>query len=377
MNAEDHSPFLGTYARFPLELVRGEGCRVQDVTGRWYLDACAGIAVMSLGYRHPAVMNAIRGQAERLLHASNLFHVDAQRRFAELLAESTSGGAVFLCNSGAEANEAAVKLVRKHHWLGGDPREEILVMENAFHGRTLMALAMTPRPAYQAPFGPLPGGVRVVSPDEAAAAVSARTAAVFIEPVQGEGGCRSLLHVLPALRAACDAHGALLVYDEIQCGLGRSGEWQHSPAPDLSTLAKALGGGLPLGALVASPALADTFTPGDHGSTFGGNPLACAAGHATLETILSEELPARCAALGATLRAGLEATGAKVTGEGLMLAAHLGRPSAPVIAAMRERGVIVCGAGPEAVRFLPPYVISEGELEELIRVFAGALEESA
>ncbi|MCB9762133.1 MAG: aminotransferase class III-fold pyridoxal phosphate-dependent enzyme [Alphaproteobacteria bacterium] len=376
MTAED-APFLNTYARFPVELVAGQGCRVRDAQGRWYLDACAGIAVMALGHRHPTVAAAVQRQLDQLWHTSNLFHVPVQSAFAERLAGSMGGGAVFLCNSGAEANEAAVKLARKHHWLRDDPREEVLVLEGAFHGRTLMTLAMTPRPAYQAPFGPLPGGVRVAAPEDAATAVSARTAAVFVEPVQGEGGCRSLLHLLPGLREACDAHGALLVYDEIQCGLGRTGRWCHAPAPDLTTFAKALGGGLPLGALLTNPALSGTFTPGDHGSTFGGNPLACAAGLATLDVILAEDLPARCGRLGARLRAGLEATGASVTGEGLMLAAHLGRPAGPVLTAMRERGVLTCGAGPESVRFLPPFVLSEAEADELLAVFAEAVSVTA
>lgn len=365
------SPFLNTYARYPLELVRGEGQRALGADGRWYLDGIVGIAVLALGHGHPAVKAAIHDQVDRLLHTSNLFHVGVQAQFAALLSEIYGGGSVFLTNSGTEANEAAVKLVRKHHWRRGDPRPEILVLENAFHGRTMMSLAMTPRKAYQEGYDPLPEGVVVRPAAEAAAAVSARTAAVFVEPIQGEGGCRPV-EVLAELRAACDRHGALLVFDEIQCGLGRTGSFTWEVEPDLRTLAKALGGGLPLGAAVASPGLADTFQPGDHGSTFGGNPVACAAGLATLRTVLEQDLAGRCQAMGARLRAGLERSGLPVTGKGLMLGAQLGRPAGPVVTAMRERGVLVCSAGAQAVRFLPPYTMDEAGIDELAEAFVSA-----
>lgn len=364
-------PFLHTYARYPIELVRGEGLRVQDAEGRWYLDGIGGIAVMALGHGHPAVRTAIHAQVDRLIHTSNLYHLGPQRELALALSGLFGDGAVFFSNSGGEANEAAVKLVRKHHWRRGDPRAEIIVLDGAFHGRTLMTLAMTPKPAYRQGYDPFPAGIHVVAEADAAQAVNDRTAAVFVEPVQGEGGCRPI-GVLPALRAACDAHGALLVYDEIQCGLGRTGSLHHAPQPDARTLAKALGGGLPLGALVVGPHLADTFQPGDHGSTFGGNPVACAAGLATLQVILDEDLPARCAVLGERLKAGLEATGMEITGRGLIMAAHLDGLSAPVIAGMRERGVLACPAGPQAVRFLPPFVSDEAAIDELVAAFAGA-----
>ena len=364
--------FLKTYARYPVELVSGRGCRVRGADGRWYLDGIAGIAVMALGHGHPAVRAAIHDQVDRLLHASNLFHVPAQRRFAERLS-GLYGGALFLCNSGGEANEAAIKLARKYHWRRGDPREEILTLEGAFHGRTLLTLSMTPKPRYQEGYAPLMPGVRALSAEELPGAISERTAAVVVEPVQGEGGCIEV-EILPALRAACDASGALLIYDEIQCGLGRTGALHHDPRPDALTLAKALGGGLPLGALVAlRPELSGVFAPGDHGSTFGGNPVACAAGSATLEVILGEDLPARCARRGERLRAALSAGGVRVTGRGLMLAAHLGEPVGPVIDRMRELGVLACPAGAEAVRFLPPFVIDDAEIDELAEGFLRAL----
>ncbi|MEL6341912.1 MAG: aminotransferase class III-fold pyridoxal phosphate-dependent enzyme [Myxococcota bacterium] len=369
------TPFLHTYARYPLELVQGEGRRVQDVEGRWYLDAICGIAVNALGHRHPRVQAAIHAQVDRLLHVSNLYHVDVQRRFAQTLTRMYGGGAVFLCNSGTEANESSVKLVRKYHWRRGDPRAEIIVLKDAFHGRTFMALSMTPRARYQEGFGPLAEGIRVAAHEDAAGMVSEKTAAVFVEPIQGEGGCRPVT-VLPELREACDAHGALLVYDEIQCGLGRSGELLHEPRPDITSLAKALGGGLPLGATLASPKVAEAFQPGDHGSTFGGNPVACAAGLATLEIILEENLATRCATLGARLRMGLEAAGADVSGQGLMLGARTGMAPTPIIHRMRDRGVLVCPAGGDAVRFLPAFNSTEEEIDDMIAAFAGAWEDA-
>jgi acetylornithine/N-succinyldiaminopimelate aminotransferase len=365
--------FLDTYARFPVELVRGEGLRVQDAEGRWYLDALGGIAVLALGHQHPRVTAAIHQQVDRLLHTSNLFHVGVQRELAAQLSHLYDGGSVFFSNSGVEANEGAVKLCRKWHFRRGDPRAEVLTLHGAFHGRTLLGLAMTPKPAYREGMGPFPAEVRNVSLEEAAAAVGPQTAALVIEPVQGESGCRSLLPHLPALRAACDQHGALLVYDEVQCGLGRTGEIAHSPAPDVRTLAKALGGGLPLGAVVASPRVADGFQPGDHGSTFGGNPVACAAARATLDTILEEALPERCRLMGERLADGLRAAGARVTGEGLICAAWSERPAAELVAGMRARGVLVCTAGDRAVRFLPPFLFGETEVDEAVAAYAGAL----
>ncbi len=365
------SPFLNTYNRVPLRLVRGQGTRVQDDTGRWYLDAICGIAVMSLGHQHPRVQAAVHAQVDALMHVSNLYSVPVQQRFAQALMD-LYGGPVFLCNSGAEANEGALKLVRKHHFLKGESRPQILVAQQAFHGRTLGALALTAREKFSRGFGPLPGGVLAL-PDEALAeAVGEQTAAVFVEPIRGEGGCIPFPY-LKELRAACDAHGTLLVYDEIQCGLGRSGTLLQQPAPDVRTLAKALGGGLPLGAVVAGPHLSQVFEPGDHGSTFGGNPVACAAGLASLEEILEKDLTARCAVLGVQLRSALEALGLCVSGAGLMQAAHLEQDAGPIVARMRERGVLVCGAGPRAVRFLPAFTSTEEEIEEMVSALAASL----
>ena len=370
-------PFLHTYARYPLTLVRGEGVRVQDDQGRWYLDACTGIAVMALGHAHPEVKAAVLAQLDGLWHGSNLVHMPSQQACAQRLSSAFDDAAVFFTNSGAEANEAAVKLVRKHHHRRGDPRTEILTATHAFHGRTLLGLAMTPKDKYRVGFGPLPPDIRSVAADTLAEAISEKTAAVVIEPVQGEGGCRPVQQ-LAEIRAACDAHGALLITDEIQCGLGRKGYFRTPVRVDVVTLAKALGGGLPLGAAVAvNPELHDAFQPGDHGSTFGGNPIACAAADTTLRIILEQDLSANCAAMGRRLRTGLEGMGLHVTGQGLMLAAHLGRPAAPMLAALRDHGVVACPSGAEAVRFLPPFIIDEGHVEELLAATAAALSDCA
>jgi acetylornithine/N-succinyldiaminopimelate aminotransferase len=365
------SPFLNTYARYPLTLTQGEGRRVQDAQGRWYLDAICGIAVTALGHNHPEVSAAVHAQVDRLMHVSNLYHVPVQQALATALSE-LYGGDLFMSNSGSEANETAAKLARKFHWLRDDPRAEILTIENGFHGRTYMSLSMTPREKYKKGFGPMVPGVRSLPLDEIVGAISTATAAVFVEPIQGEGGCR-VIDILPALREACDATGTLLVYDEIQCGLGRSGTLLHEPRPDITCLAKALGGGLPLGATLAQPAVAAAFSPGDHGSTFGGNPVACAAGLATLSIILRDNLPARCRELGARLREKLEAAGAEVSGAGLMLAARAGQPAGPLIDAMRERGVLACPAGPDAVRFLPAFTSTEDEIDEMATAYVAAL----
>lgn len=345
--------FLNTYNRFPLNIVRGQGSRVMADDGSWYLDAFTGIGVMALGHAHPRVLAAVHGQVDALMHISNLCHVPVQTGLMAQLGRMY-GGKVFLCNSGTEAVETAVKLARKHTL-----RSEILCATGGFHGRTYMALACTGR--YQDGFGAMPEGVRHVPAEQLASQVNEQTAAVLVEPVQGEGGCVPL--DLTGLREACDAVGALLIYDEVQCGLGRTGTLHHGPRPHVRTLAKALGGGLPLGAVVSE---VDPFVPGDHGSTFGGNPVSCAAACATLEVIEQDGLVQRCQVLGDRLRDGLEALGLTVTGRGLMLAAQLGEPAGPVVERLRERGVLTCAAGKQAVRFLPAFTSTEAEIDEVI-----------
>ena len=300
---------IPTYARQPVEFVRGEGCRLWDAEGNEYLDFLAGISVVQIGHCHPALVEAIREQAGRLMHVSNLFYTEPAMRLAKRLAESSLGGKVFFANSGAEANECAIKLARRHRQGG-----ELVVMEGGFHGRTMGALSATPQEAKQTPFAPLVPGFRVVPRNDPAAlaeAVAERTAAVILEPIQGESGIHPIAdEVLVAARGACDRHGALLIFDEVQCGMGRTGTlWAYQQTdvrPDAMTLAKGLGGGLPIGACITAPEHAALFQLGDHGSTFAGGPVPCAAAQAVLDVVDDEDFLADVHAKGEALRAGLE-----------------------------------------------------------------------
>jgi acetylornithine/N-succinyldiaminopimelate aminotransferase len=369
----DH--LVPAYARMGVEFVRGQGARLWDDEGNEYLDFQTGLAVNSLGHCHPRVVQAIREQAERLIHVGNLFYSEPALRLAERLAESALGGKVHFANSGTEANEAALKVARK-----AKPRGTIVSVHRGFHGRTYGSLSATPQESKQAPFAPLvPGFVAVEPTAEAiAAAVDAGTAAVVLEPVQGESGVYELGEdVLRAARAACDAHGAALIFDEVQCGLGRAGTlwaYQHSGVvPDALTTAKALGGGLPIGALITGERLADVFAPGDHGSTFAGGPVQCAAGLAVLDVIDDEDLLASVRELGERLRHALaELPGVvEVRGRGLMLAFELDpdyRPGAAdiVVRALREQRLVLNATGPTTVRLLPPLVIDEAQADDAI-----------
>jgi len=363
---------MATYARQPVAFVRGEGCTLWDDEGREYLDFLAGVSVLNTGHCHPAVVEALREQAGRLMHVSNLFYTEPGMRLAERLAERSLGGSVFFTNSGAEAVEAALKLARKHR-----PRGEIVVVHGAFHGRTYGALSATPQESKQAPFAPLVPGFVVVAPEAAAvrAAVSERTAAVLLEPVQGETGIHPLpTGVLQAAREACDSVGAALIFDEIQCGMGRTGTlWAYEQVgvvPDAMTLAKGLGGGLPIGALVTGPALAGVLEPGDHGSTFAGGPVACAAALAVLDVLDDPALLERVRELGERLAEGVrELPGvASVRGRGLMLAAELAEGGAPELVrrALVEERLVLNATGPTTVRFLPPLVVSEAEVDDAL-----------
>ncbi|MGI8579395.1 MAG: aspartate aminotransferase family protein [Solirubrobacteraceae bacterium] len=361
-----------TYLRAPVEFVRGEGCRLWDAEGHEYLDFLAGVSVVNTGHCHPQVVDAVREQAARLMHVSNLFYTEPGMRLAARLSERSLGGKVFFTNSGAEAVEAAIKLARRHR-----ARGELVVVHGAFHGRTYGALSATPQEVKQAPFGPLVPGFVVVPPDPAAvrAAVTERTAAVLLEPVQGESG----IHVLPgelllAAREACDAVGAALIFDEIQCGMGRTGTlWayeQTGVVPDAMTLAKGLGGGVPIGALVTSPALADVLQPGDHGSTFAGGPMIAAAALAVLAVIDDPKLLERVTELGERLAEGLrELPGvSQVRGRGLMLAIELPEGGAPDLArrALLEQRLVLNATGPTTVRFEPPLVVTEAEIDDAL-----------
>ncbi len=367
----DHA--IGTYVRNPVQFVRGEGVRLWDSDGHEYLDFLAGISVLNVGHCHPRVVAAVRDQAGRLTHATNLYYTEPALRLSAALAQSSLGGKVFLCNSGTEANEAAIKLARRAR-----PRGNIVVLEEAFHGRTYGALSATPQESKQAPFAPLVPGFIVVpkDPDALRAAVDGETAAVLLEPIQGETGINVLPdELLRAAREACDRTGAALIFDEIQTGMGRTGTlWayeQTGVVPDAMTSAKALGGGLPIGALITGPALADTLQPGDHGSTFAGGPLVCAAALVALEVCADPELLHRVRTLGERLRAGLaEMPGvSSVRGRGLMIGIDLGPGrSAPELAgrALTEQRLVLNATGPSTVRLEPPLIVTETEVDEAL-----------
>ena len=361
----DDAYVMPTY-RKGMALVRGEGCRVWDEAGREYLDFMSGIAVCNTGHCHPAVVRAIREQAGRLMHVSNLFVNEWQPRLAEKISGISLGGKVFFCNSGAEANECLFKLARK--WGSAEGRYEIVTMRNSFHGRTLATMTATGQTKYQKGFEPLVPGFAYADfndLDSVRAAVTDRTVAVLVEAVQGEGG------ILPAteafmtgLRALCDERRLLMLCDEVQCGIGRTGKWfgwQHYPVkPDAFSMAKGLGGGFPIGAATATPALSDVLQPGNHASTFGGTPLACAASYAALSAIEDEGLLANAEARGVQLRAGLRALVERhggiqdVRGLGLMVGLELDGEAAPVAAKLREAGLLCIPTGQSVLRCVPP-----------------------
>jgi acetylornithine/N-succinyldiaminopimelate aminotransferase len=369
---------IPSYARFPVEFVRGEGSRLWDAEGVEYLDFLCGISVTSLGHCHPRIVAAVREQAGALMHVGNLYYTEPAMRLSKRLAESSLGGKVFLCNSGAEANEAAIKLARKHRNAG-----EIVTVLGAFHGRTYGALSATPQESKQAPFAPLVPGFRAVpaDPDALAAAIDERTAAVMLEPIQGETGVNTLSEELLArAREACDAHGAMLIFDEVQTGMGRTGTlWayeQTGVVPDALTSAKALGGGLPIGALVTAPAFGEVLAPGDHGSTFGGGPVIARAALAALELTDDEALLARVRELGERLLerlARLEHV-VSVRGRGLLLACELDISAPEVVrrALLAER-LVVNATGPSTVRLLPPLTVSDTEVEQALERLGRAL----
>jgi predicted acetylornithine/succinylornithine family transaminase len=382
LQALEREHVVPAYARMPVEFVRGEGARLWDADGVEYLDFQTGLAVTSLGHSHPAVVAAIREQAARLLHVGNLFYTEPGMRLAQRLAGSSLGGKVHFANSGTEANEAALKLARK-----AKPGGTIVSVHGGFHGRTYGSLSATPQESKQAPFAPLvPGFVAVAPTAEAlAAVVDERTAAVILEPIQGESGVHVLDdELLHAARAACDEHGAALIYDEVQCGLGRTGTlWAYEDAgvvPDLMTSAKALGGGLPIGALICGPRLADVLEPGDHGSTFAGGPVTCAAAHAVLDVVCDPALLASVRELGGRLAEALARLPGvvEVRGRGLMLACDFDRGGAPELVrrALLEQRLVLNATGPATVRFLPPLTISAADVDEALARMGALLERS-
>lgn len=369
LQAIESDHLIPNYARQPVEFVRGEGARMWDAEETEYLDFLAGISVLNVGHCHPAVVEAVREQVGRLTHTSNLYYSEPAMRLAGRLAESSLGGKVMFVNSGTEANEAALKLVRK-----AKPRGEIVTFHGAFHGRTYGSLSATPQEAKQAPFAPLVPGFVAVEPTVAAleAAVHEGTAAVLLEPVQGESGVHPLSdELLLAARAACDRVGAALVFDEIQTGMGRTGTlwaYEQTPVvPDALTTAKGLGGGLPIGALVTGERLANVFQPGDHGSTFAGGPLVAAAANAAFDVLSDPALLARVRELGERLRAALEDLGlANVRGRGLMVGFDVADAPATARRLLAEQRMIVNATGPTEIRLLPPLIVGEAEVDDAV-----------
>jgi acetylornithine/N-succinyldiaminopimelate aminotransferase len=376
---------MQTYRRAPVEFVRAEGSVLWDAEGRQYLDFLAGISVCSVGHCHPAVVGAVREQAGTLMHVSNLFYTEPMVRLAERLSKSSLGGKVFLANSGTEANECAIKVARKHAHRRGVKRPEIVSFERDFHGRTYGALSATPKLAENAALGPMLPGFRSVAFDDARAlrdAVGENTAAVMLEPIQGESGVYPLAEeTLLAARQACEETGALLIFDEIQTGMGRTGSlwaYEQTPVrPDLLTSAKALGGGLPVGACVIAEELGDVLEPGDHGSTFAGGPVASAAALAVLEIVDDPVLLRSVRELGSTLRQSLlDVDGVtEVRGRGLMLGVGLasGIDAAKVGGELLERGLIVNVPEPGTLRLLPPLTVDSAQIERAAGLIAESL----
>jgi len=382
--ARERAALMSNYRRQPVAFVRGEGAHLYDAEGRRYVDCMAGISMINVGHCHPEVVEAIRDQAGRLVNVSNLYYTEPMVELAEWIRDNAMGGRVFFCNSGTEANEAALKLVRKH---GGPERPEVVALVDGFHGRTYGALSLTGQPDKQAAFAPLVPGVRHVERDDLEgleAAVSGRTAAIFMEVVQGEVGVHPVpTEMLRLARALADRHGALLVLDEVQTGLSRTGPlWAYQEAgiePDVMCLAKSLGGGVPIGAVTARPPHDAVFAPGDHGSTFAGGPLACAAALASCRVLAAPSLQDGVRAKGARLLAGLQdlvdaGLATEARGRGLMCAIDLPRPrAADAVAALLEAGYLVNNTSARTLRFLPPLVVGEADLDGLVGTLARVL----
>jgi acetylornithine aminotransferase len=380
--AEPH--VMTTYGRLPIALVRGRGCRVWDSAGREYLDGLGGIAVNTLGHAHPKFVAALQEQVATLIHCSNYYHIPGQEQLAARLVELSGLTNAFFCSTGLEANEAALKLARKFGHDKGLERPEVIVFEKAFHGRSIATLSATGNPKVQAGFGPLVEGfVRVPLNDldaiRAAVESNPNITAVFLETIQGEGGIHAARwDYLRAVRELCDRHDLLLMLDEVQCGIGRTGKWfAHQWAgirPDVMPLAKGLGSGVPIGAVVCGPRAAHIFKPGNHGTTFGGNPLSMRAGVETLRIMEEEGLLENAATVGAHLKAALErelagvAGVTEVRGAGLMLGIELDRPCGVVLTRALEAGLLLSVTADSVVRLVPPLTLSVAEADEIVAI---------
>jgi len=379
-----------TYARYPIVLVKGKGTRVWDMDGKEYLDFVAGLAVCNLGHCHPKVVKAIQDQAERLIHVSNYYYIEPQIRLASLLCENSFAEKVFFCNSGAEANEGAMKLARKYaKEIAEGDRYEIITMERSFHGRTLATLTATGQEKFHKGYAPLMPGFKYVPFSDIGAvknAIDSKTCAVMLEPIQGEGGvnCPSEGY-LKALRELCDERGILLIFDEVQVGIGRTGRlfaYEHEGVePDMLTLAKSLAGGVPIGALLIKKEIAESFEPGDHASTFGGNPLATAAGVAALTALLEEGMLENCQKVGSYFLSELEGIKGRfpfvqeVRGKGLILGMELKIDGGSIVKEMMKRGFLInCTMG-NVLRFLPPLIVTKEEVDRVVKALEGVFQE--
>ena len=380
---------MNTYKRFPLVLVKGSGAKVWDVNGKEYLDFVAGIAVCNLGHSHPQVIAAVKEQLEKLTHISNLYYIEPQAQLAHLLVENSFADKVFFCNSGAEANEAAIKLARKfaHENLGGD-KFELITMKNSFHGRTMATITATGQEKFQFGFTPLLEGFTYVPFNDLQAleaAISEKTCGIMVEPIQGEGGVNIPdAQYLLKVREICDRHKILLIVDEVQTGMGRTGKlfaYEHSGIkPDIMTLAKALGNGFPVGAMLATDRIAQAFTPGNHASTFGGNPLAMAAAKATVKTILQEGVLENCQKVGDYFLSQLKKLRQKhniiseIRGKGLMLAVELSIEADDIVNKCLHRGLLINSTGGKTIRFVPPLIITAQDVDQAIKVLDDVME---
>ena len=387
--AEPH--VMPTYSRVPIALSHGRGCWLWDTQGRKYLDGLGGIAVNTLGHAHPKLVPALQDQVAKLIHSSNYYHVPLQEQLAAKLCELSGLSKVFFCNSGLEANEAALKIARKFGHDKGIERPEIVVCERAFHGRSIATLSATGNPKVQAGFGPLVEGfVRVPLNDAAALERVARehpnVTAVFLEVIQGEGGINpATIDYLRAARRICDANDWLLMLDEVQCGMGRTGKWfAHQWAgirPDVMPLAKGLGSGVPVGAVVCGPRAADVFGPGNHGTTFGGNPLAMRAGVETIRVMEEDRLLAHVDAVGSILKAGLARALAgvkgvvEIRGQGLMLGIELDRPCGALLGQAAQAGLLISVTADRVIRLVPPLILSEDEANQLVAILCPLIQD--
>lgn len=381
---------MKTYGRYPIVPVRGEGCRLWDVDGNEYLDFLGGIAVNNLGHCHPKVVAALQKQAAELIHCSNYYQIPQQIELAELLCNHSFADKAFFCNSGAEANEAAIKLARKYSRdTFGPERYEIITAADSFHGRTMATVSATGQEKVQRFFDPLLHGFKHVPFNDVVAleaAVTPTTCAIMLEPIQGESGINMPSPgYFQAVREICDRHGLLLIFDEVQVGVGRTGKlfaYEHfGVTPDIMTLAKALAGGAPIGAMLAKDKFAAAFVPGTHGSTFGGNPLVCAAAIATIRTILEDGLLSRCEEIGEYLTGELETLGGKypfvkeVRGVGLMIGMALNIPGADIVKKGHQRGVLLNVTHDTVLRFVPALIVTRQEIDKMIAILDGIFAE--